>query len=61
MMGRIVEEPGLSELDLTNTAQRLPVPPPAQVISGIFDQTCRENPALEKLRGRSIYMDYELP
>lgn len=61
MTGRIVEEPELSGLDLTNTAPRLPVPLPAQVISRIFDAECRGNPALDKLRGRSIYMDYEFP
>ncbi len=61
MAGRIVEEPELSGLDLTNMAPRLPVLPPARVISRIFDAECRGNPALDKLRGRSIYMDYQLP
>ncbi len=61
MTCRIVEEPELSGLDLTNAAPRLPVPLPARVISRIFDVECRGNPALDKLRGRSIYMDYEFP
>ena len=60
MTGRIVEGPELLELVRMNTAPRLPFPPPARVISRIFDAECRGNPALDKLRGRSIYMDYAL-
>ncbi|MBO9655177.1 MAG: DUF2958 domain-containing protein [Agrobacterium tumefaciens] len=61
MTGRIVDEPELSGLLLTGKTPILATPPPSKAVNSIFEQACRENPSLEKLRGRSIYMDYELP
>lgn len=61
MTGRIVEEPELSGLPLTGHVSRLVTLPSSKAVASVFDQACRENPALEKLRERSIYMDYELP
>lgn len=61
MTGRIVEEPELSALPLTGNLSRLATQPSSKAVRSVFDQACRENPALEKLRERSIYMDYELP
>ncbi|KQO79013.1 DUF2958 domain-containing protein [Rhizobium sp. Leaf262] len=57
--GRIPDAPELSELDLSGAVPSLPSPEPAQVISRIFDQQCREHPQMEQLRGRTIYEDYK--
>lgn len=58
MTGRIVEEPELSRMQLTGNVSRHTPPPSSKAVRSIFDQQCRENPALEKLRTRSIYEDY---
>ncbi|WP_313664319.1 DUF2958 domain-containing protein [Shinella sp.] len=56
--GRVVDEPELFGMRLTGDVPRLVPPPSSKAIRSIFDQQCRENPALEKLRTRSIYEDY---
>lgn len=56
--GRILEDPELSALPLTGEVPQFSSPSSSKAVCSIFDQTCRENPALEKLRGRSIYDDY---
>jgi hypothetical protein len=61
MTGRIVEEPELAGLPLTGHLSPPVVPQSSKAVRSIFDQACRENPALEKLCGRSIYMDYNFP
>ncbi len=58
MTGRIVEELELSDLPLTGTIPRLATPPSSKAVRSVFDQACRENPELEKLRNRTIYEDY---
>ena len=58
MTGRLVEEPELAELPLTGHVPRLAPPPSSKAVASVFDQACRENPALENLRGRTIYEDY---
>ncbi len=58
MTGRIVEEPELSGLPLTENVPRLPTPPSSKAVRSVFDQACREDPALEKLRNRTTYDDY---
>lgn len=58
MTGRIVEEPELSGLPLTGAPVKLALPSPAGAVSDIFNEQCRENPALAKLRGRTLYEDY---
>lgn len=60
MTGRIVDEPELSGLPLTGNFPRLGTPPSSKVASRIFDQQCRENPALDAIRIRSIYDDYAI-
>ncbi|TRB06341.1 DUF2958 domain-containing protein [Agrobacterium tumefaciens] len=55
---RIVEEPELSALSLIGNVPRLVAPPSSKAVRGIYDQACRENPALVELRDRSIYGDY---
>ena len=56
--GRIIDDPQLSGLALTGNISR-PTPPPAsKAVRSIFDHQCRESPALEKLRNRTIYEDY---
>ncbi|SOD56240.1 Protein of unknown function [Rhizobium sp. AN6A] len=60
MTGRIVEEPELSDLPLTGTIPRLATPPSSKAVRSIFDQACRENPVLERLRNRTIDDDYGL-
>lgn len=60
MAGRIVEQPELSGLPLTGHVSRLATPPSSKAVASVFDQACRENPAMAKLRGRTIYDDYEL-
>ncbi|QRY67974.1 DUF2958 domain-containing protein [Ensifer sp. PDNC004] len=60
MMGRIVEEPEFPGLSLTGNPRRLVTPPSSKAGRSIFDQASRENPALEKLRDRTIYADYSL-
>jgi hypothetical protein len=57
---RIVEEPELSGLPLTGHVSRFVNPPSSKAVRSIFDQTCRENPALELLRTVSIYDHYKL-
>lgn len=61
MSGRIVEEPELAVLPMTGCVSRLAAPPSSKAIRSIFDQQFRENPALEKLRNRTIYEDYSFP
>lgn len=58
MTGRIFDEPELAELPLTDHVSRLATPPSSKAVRSVFDQACRENPALEALRGLSIYDDY---
>ena len=58
MTGRIVVEPELSGLPLTGDVSRLATPPSSKAVASVFDQACRENPAMTKLRGRTIYDDY---
>lgn len=58
MTGRIVEEPELSCLPLTGPVSRLITPPSSKAVASVFDQARRENPMMEKLRGRTIYDDY---
>jgi hypothetical protein len=60
MTGRIVDEPELSGLPLTGSIPRLATPPSSKAVRSVFDQQCRENAALEKLRNRTIYDDYGL-
>lgn len=60
MTGRIVEEPELPGLPLTGSIPRLATPPSSKAARSVFDQACRENPALEKLHERSIYDNYGL-
>ncbi|WKL20191.1 DUF2958 domain-containing protein [Agrobacterium tumefaciens] len=60
MTDGIVEEPELAGLSLTGNVSRLATQPPSKAVRSIFDQMCREIPALEKLRERSIYDDYGL-
>ncbi|MDQ0456959.1 DUF2958 domain-containing protein [Rhizobium paknamense] len=56
--GRIVEELELFSLPLVGNVPRLAIPPSSEIIRRIFEQECRENPALSNLRDRSIYGDY---
>ncbi|UXT41645.1 DUF2958 domain-containing protein [Agrobacterium tumefaciens] len=56
--GRIVEEPELACLSLKGDVPRLVTSPSSKAVRSIFDQACRENPALEALRGVTIYDDY---
>lgn len=58
MTRRIVEEPELSALPLTGNVSRLATQPSSKAVRSVFDQACRENPALEVLRGVTIYDDY---
>ncbi len=58
MTGRIVEEPELAGLPLTGHVPLLATPPSSKAVRSVFDQACRENPALEALRGLTIYDDY---
>ena len=58
MTGRIVDGPELSDLPLTGNAPLLSTPPSSKAVRNIFDQQCRENPVLERLRKRTIYHDY---
>lgn len=56
--GRIVEEPELPALPLTGSIPRLATQPSSKAVRSVFDQACRKNPALEALRGLTIYDDY---
>lgn len=58
MTGRVVGEPELSSLPLTGNVPRLVASPSSKAVRSIYDQARRENPALVKLRDRSIYGDY---
>ena len=58
MTGRVVEEPELAELPLTGHVPQLATPPSSKAVASVFDQACRENPAMADLRGRPIYDDY---
>lgn len=60
MTGRIVEESELSSLPLTGHVSRLVAPPSSEAVANVFDQACRENPAMSKLRGWTFYDDYAL-
>lgn len=60
LTGRIVEEPELSSLPLSGNVLRLAPPSPSKAVRSIFDQVCRENPAWNVLRTRSIHDDYLL-
>lgn len=59
--GRIVEEPELAELPLTGKTPILATPSSSKAVASVFDQACRENPAMAKLRSRTIYEDYSFP
>ncbi len=59
--GRIIEEPQLAELSMTGNAPQLVTRPSSKAVRSVFDQACRENPAFEKLRSRTIYEDYSFP
>ncbi|WP_312361277.1 DUF2958 domain-containing protein [Agrobacterium sp.] len=59
--GRIVEEPELAELPLTGKTPILATPSSSKAVASVFDQACREKPAMAKLRSRSIYDDYSFP
>ncbi|NTE54217.1 DUF2958 domain-containing protein [Agrobacterium tumefaciens] len=56
--GRIVDEPELCSLPLTGNVPLLAAPTTSKAVRSIFDQACRENLAMAKLRGRTIYEDY---
>ncbi|WP_338810710.1 DUF2958 domain-containing protein [Agrobacterium leguminum] len=58
MTGRIVQEPELFGLPLTGSIHRLATQSSSKAVRSVFDQACRENPALEALRGLTIYDDY---
>lgn len=58
LIGRIVDEDEISILPLTGNVPRLRLPEPTPTVQRIFDHRCRGNPALEQLRGRTIYEDY---
>lgn len=58
LTGRIVEASELSEMPLTGHVPRLATQPSSKAVRSVFDQACRENPAFEKLRDRTIYEDY---
>ncbi|MGE6784715.1 DUF2958 domain-containing protein [Ensifer adhaerens] len=58
MTGRIVEEQELTGLPLTGNVPWLATKPSSKAVRSIYDQACRETPALVKLRDRSIYGDY---
>ncbi|NSX87674.1 DUF2958 domain-containing protein [Agrobacterium tumefaciens] len=58
MTGRIIDEPELSDLPLTGSIPRLATQPSSKAVRSVFDQACRANPALEALRGLTIYDDY---
>lgn len=60
MTGGIVDGRELSGMSLTGKVPRLVVPDPSKIVARIFDQQCRENPALEAMRNRSIYDDYAI-
>lgn len=60
MTDRIVDEARIAGLPLTGSIPRLAAPPSSKAVRSIFDQQCRENPALERLRNRTIYDDYGL-
>lgn len=56
--GRLVEEREHSRLLLTGGICRFAPPLPTKAVRSIFDHQCRESPALERLRNRTIYEDY---
>lgn len=56
--GRIVEEPEFVVLPLTGNVSRLAMPPTSKAVGAMFDQACRENPALEAAGSLTIYNDY---
>lgn len=58
MTGRIVGELELSDLALTGSIPRLATQPSSKAVRSVFDQACRVNPTLERLRNRTIYEDY---
>lgn len=60
MTDRIVDEARIAGLPLTGSIPRLAARPSSKAVRSIFDQQCRENPALERLRNRTIYDDYGL-
>ena len=60
MTGRIVEEPELAVLPLTGNVTRRDVPPSSKAVASVFDQACRDHPAMAQLRDRTIYEDYRL-
>nr|WP_295981805.1 DUF2958 domain-containing protein [uncultured Agrobacterium sp.] len=61
MTGYVVDEPELCRLPLTGNVPPLATPPISKAVRSIFNQACRENPTMEKLRGRTIYEDYSFP
>ncbi|MBP2461834.1 MULTISPECIES: DUF2958 domain-containing protein [unclassified Rhizobium] len=58
MTGRVVDGPELFELPLTRGIAKLRSPPPSKAGRSMFDQACRQYPALEMLRGMTIDEDY---
>lgn len=60
MTGRIVDTPEFFGMPLTANLPRLATPPSSKAVRSVFGQACQENPALEKLRNRTIYDDYGL-
>ncbi len=58
LTGRIAGEDEISVLPLTGNVPRLQLPEPTATVQRIFDHQCRKHPALEQLRGRTIYEDY---
>ncbi|TCL93590.1 hypothetical protein C8J38_10211 [Rhizobium sp. PP-WC-2G-219] len=56
--GRVVEEPELSTLPLTGNVSRLATQPSSKAVHAMFDQACRENPALGAAANLTIYDDY---
>ncbi|NTE33442.1 DUF2958 domain-containing protein [Agrobacterium tumefaciens] len=58
MTGYVVDEPELCSLPLTGSVPLLAAPTTSKAVRSIFDQACRENLAMAKLRGRTIYEDY---
>lgn len=58
MTGRIVGDPELACLVLQGNVPRPATSPSSKAVRSVFDQACRDNPALGALRGRAIYDDY---
>ncbi|MCD7108516.1 DUF2958 domain-containing protein [Rhizobium sp. DKSPLA3] len=57
--GRIAAEPELCETPFGGNVPRLELPRPSAAVRSLFDQACRENPAVQDLQGRTAYGDYD--